>query len=89
MLPFLQLLGTSPGSHDLSNMIESGLATTSPASLRTLGCTLSGPITLYADSLVRCSQTCCALSSGRDSALPTPARRLRGVRDVGSLTAAG
>jgi len=29
MLPLLQLVGTSPDCHDLSNMMESGLATSS------------------------------------------------------------
>jgi len=36
MFPFFQALGTSPDCHDLSNIKESGLATTSASSLRTL-----------------------------------------------------
>jgi len=38
MFPFFQSLGTSPDYHDFSNIMESGLATTSASSLMTLGC---------------------------------------------------
>ncbi|KAK4832883.1 hypothetical protein QYF61_026433 [Mycteria americana] len=39
--------GTSPDCNDFSNIMESGLATTSASSLRTLGCISSGPIDLF------------------------------------------
>ncbi|KAK4810922.1 hypothetical protein QYF61_013330 [Mycteria americana] len=42
----VQSPGTSPNCHDFSNIMESGLATTSANSLRTLGCMSSGPIDL-------------------------------------------
>ena len=49
LLPFFASLGTSPNCYDFSNMIESGSATTSTDSFRTLRCISSGPM----GSLVR------------------------------------
>jgi len=46
MFPIFQSTGTLPDYHDLSNIMESGLATTSANSLRTLGCISSGPTDL-------------------------------------------
>ncbi|KAK4825808.1 hypothetical protein QYF61_002413 [Mycteria americana] len=45
--------GTSPDCHDFSNIMESGLATTSANSFRTLGCISSGPIDLCMFRLLR------------------------------------
>jgi len=45
--PFFQSSGTSPDSHDFSNMMKSGSATTSAISLRTLGWIWSGLMDLY------------------------------------------
>ena len=47
MFPFFQSSGTSPDSHDFSNMMEGGLETIQASSLRTLQCTLCSPIDLY------------------------------------------
>lgn len=44
MFAFLQLLGVSPDLHNLSNMIEGSLASTTAISLGTLGCSPVGPI---------------------------------------------
>ncbi|XP_053908173.1 olfactory receptor 14A16-like [Cuculus canorus] len=44
--PFFQSPGTSPDCHGFSAIMESGLATTSANSLRTLGCISSRPIDL-------------------------------------------
>jgi len=46
MFPFSHSPGTSPDSHDLSNIMESGLGTASASSLRTPGCISSGPTDL-------------------------------------------
>jgi len=43
IFPFFQSPRTSPDSHDFSNMVERGLATTSAHSFRSLGCILSSP----------------------------------------------
>lgn len=43
MFPFFQSPGASSDCHDFSN-VESGSATASASSLRTLGCIFSGPI---------------------------------------------
>jgi len=48
---FFQFPGTSPSYHDLSNIIESGLARTSASSLSTCRDNLSGPMNLDIFSL--------------------------------------
>ncbi|KAK4811014.1 hypothetical protein QYF61_015718 [Mycteria americana] len=42
----VQSVGTSPDCHNFSNMMDSGLATSSTSSLRTRGCISSGPMDL-------------------------------------------
>jgi len=56
MLPLLQSVGSSPDHHELSNMMESGLATSSASSLRTHGCISSGPMDLCTFKFLRKSQ---------------------------------
>ena len=64
MFPLFQLLGTSPDSHNFSNMIESCLATITAISLRSLGHMSSNLIDLYTFSLMRWSQTSSAITMG-------------------------
>ena len=63
-LAILQSSGPSPVLHDLSKMIESGLAVTSASSLGTHGCIPSGPKDLCALIPPRCSWTTPSLSRG-------------------------
>ncbi|KAK4807089.1 hypothetical protein QYF61_018430 [Mycteria americana] len=53
----LQSLGTSPDYHEFSNMMESGLATTSSSSLRTLGRISLGPMDFCMFRFLMCSRT--------------------------------
>ncbi|GAB0209091.1 hypothetical protein GRJ2_003374800 [Grus japonensis] len=46
MFPLFQSAGTSPDCQDFSNMMESGLATSSAISLKTRRCISSGPMNL-------------------------------------------
>ena len=64
MFPFFQSLGTSPDCHDFSNIMESGLATTSASSLRTLGCIASGPMDFCTFRFCRRSRTWSSLTAG-------------------------
>ena len=63
MFPFFQSLGTSSDCHDFSNIMESGLATTSPSSLRTLGCISSGPMDFCTFGFCRRSRTWSSLTA--------------------------
>jgi len=47
MFPLFQSVGTAPGCHNFSNMMDSGLATSSASFLRTHGCISSGPMDLH------------------------------------------
>ncbi|XP_032303953.1 uncharacterized protein LOC107321458 isoform X1 [Coturnix japonica] len=60
MFLFFQSPRTSPDSCNLSNMMESSLATTSVISLRSLGCMSCGIKNMYTFSLMRWSWTCSA-----------------------------
>jgi len=56
-LPFLQSPGTSPDWCDFSNVVESGLATTSANSLRTLGYISMGPMHFWMFRFLKWLQT--------------------------------
>ena len=58
MFPFFQSTGTSLECHDFSDMMDSGLATSS--TLRTHGCTSSGPMDLCTFRYLRWSWTWCS-----------------------------
>jgi len=66
-LPLLQSVGTSPDRHDLSKMMESGLASASAMSLRTRVCISSGPLDLYTFRFLRQSQTWSSPTAGGSS----------------------
>lgn len=53
MFLFFQPLRTVSDSHDFSDLMESGWATTSASSFKILECMLSGPMDLYTFSLMR------------------------------------
>jgi len=72
IFPFFQSPGASPDCHDRSNIMESGLATTSANSLRTLGCILAAPIDLCMYRLLRWSQTWSSLKVGGSLPLWSP-----------------
>ena len=57
MFPFFRSPGTSSDLHDFPDIMESGLATTSASSLRTLGCIPSGPRDLWMFRFLRWSWT--------------------------------
>jgi len=57
MFPFFQSPGTSSDCYDFSNIVKSGLASTSANSLRTLGCISSGPIGLGMFCFLKWSRT--------------------------------
>ena len=64
IFPFFQSLGTLPGCRDLSNAMESGLATPSASSLRTVGCISSGPTDLCMFRFLTWPQTSSSLTVG-------------------------
>ena len=64
IVPFFLSPGSLPDSHDSSNMVEGGLATTSASPFGTLGWMLSCSIDLYTLRLTRQSQTCSSLTVG-------------------------
>ena len=72
MLSLLQSLGTSPDCHNLSNMVESGLATLSASSLRTRGCISSGPMDLCTFRFLRQSRTWSSPTVGGSSFSQSP-----------------
>ena len=74
MFQFFQSRGTSPENHDFSNMMESGLASTSAISFRTQGWISPGPMDLHTFNFIRRSQTCSTLTVGQKP-LPTPSPR--------------
>jgi len=61
-LPFFQSPGISPDCHNFSNIIESGLVTTSPNSLQTLGCI----------RFLRWLWTCSSITAGGTLLLQSP-----------------
>jgi len=67
MFPLFQAEGTSTNSHDLSYMMDSGLANSSTSSLRTYGWTSLGPMDLCTFKLFRSSQTWSSLTASRFS----------------------
>lgn len=71
-----------PEHHDLSNLTEGSLATTSASSLRSLGCISASPIDLCQSSFNRWSWTSSLLTGG---ALHSSTGGFRDLRDVGSL----
>jgi len=75
MLPLLQSVGNFPDYHDLSNMMESVLATSSiqTSSLRTRGCISSGPTDLCTFRFLRQFQTCSSPTVGAFFILPVRA----------------
>ena len=68
IFPLFQSVGTSPDCHDLWNMMDSGLATSSTSSLRIHGWISSGPIDLCTFMFLKWSQIC---SSPTADILPT------------------
>ncbi|GAB0190261.1 mitochondrial enolase superfamily member 1 [Grus japonensis] len=54
---FTMSVGTLPYCQDFSNMMESGLATSSASSLKTRGCISSGPLDLCTFRFLRWSRT--------------------------------
>jgi len=70
MFPFFQSPGTSPDCHDYSNIMESSLAMTPVNSLRTLGCSSSGPIDLMYIQVPQVVRNLIFSYSGMDFAPP-------------------
>ena len=73
MFPLFQSVGTSLDCNDFSNMMDSGLATSSASWLGTRGCTSSGRMDLCTCRFLRWSQTRSSPYSGLCFILPVPA----------------
>jgi len=68
-IAFLQPPGSSPNHHDLSQIIEGGLAMTPASSLSTRGRIPSGPTGLHMSGLLKCSLAWFSCIGGQSSLL--------------------